>query len=536
MIGATPVKSLALAILISFVYVIAITIGNNLHGAPENQRTPLLVFMFSMALLSSSFSYVLSDRIVSQKLLSSNLSDFPRDMREKRQQTKIFVVPAFILIMSLLYTSSLGVLVIIRAGANGLDSVSLLPAGVALLIFFVITVFLIINSNKSTILVLGTVIEQLDLVTAEQKDLTKRIRICSVDEVGSISGMVNDFCQNLLVSVEELKSAQLKLGLVGDELNSNAKSSATAVQGLSDGMASVRMASQVQLQSVSESSSAVEQITKNIETLDTLIGSQASSVAQASSAIEEMIGNIGAMTTSINRMAQEFQILSSAAHEGQATLVVSGDRIRQIASRSEALMEANKVISSIASQTNLLAMNAAIEAAHAGEAGRGFSVVADEIRKLAETAAKNSRTIRTELALVQKAIEEVVQTSRTSESAFSKVSQKISETDILVKEIHQGMMEQKDGSAQVLEALRTMNEISDQVRTGSSEMRVGNVRVLDEVGRLHHSSTEIGEKLSSMANNTGAIAASAQKVSALAGETEHTIAQMEKALGEFKTK
>lgn len=534
-LGALPIKTLVLATLLSFLFVGSIISSNEILGASEALRLPFLVHCISLALLASSFSYVLADKLVSHWLFECKLSDYPASIRESRQRVKIFVVPAFILVMSLLFASSLAFLVVFATEGKGLDETSLAFTLGNLIAFFVITIFLIINSNRSTNLVFQTVIVQLEQLASGRKDLTQKINIGSVDELGTISGLVNNFSQNLRVSVDELKAAQYSLASMGEEMNQTAAGTANAVQEMYRNVAVVREKSQTQLASVAESSGAMEQIARNIESLDGLIGTQGSSITQASSAIEEMVGNVNAMTGSINRMAEEFQILSAAARDGQDTLSVSSERIKQISTRSEALMEANKVISDIASQTNLLAMNAAIEAAHAGQAGRGFSVVADEIRKLAESSAQNSTTIRNELSQVQSAIADVVMTSRASETAFTSVSVKIGETEDLVKEIHQGMKEQKEGSSQILEALKTMNQISQQVRIGSSEMRTGNTRVLGEIDLLRTSSLEIGKRLEAMAENTGSIADSAQRVSSLAQGTEETIRHMDQALKAFIT-
>ena len=152
-----------------------------------------------------------------------------------------------------------------------------------------------------------------------------------------------------------------------------------------------------------------------------MIRQQADGVTQASSAVEEMIGNIQSVNASVDKMASSFAQLEQQSREGQQKQAAVNEKILQIEEKSKTLQEANQAIASIASQTNLLAMNAAIEAAHAGEAGKGFAVVADEIRKLSETSTAQSKTIGEQLKSIQTSIIEVVTGSQESSKAFTSV-------------------------------------------------------------------------------------------------------------------
>ena len=365
-------------------------------------------------------------------------------------------------------------------------------------------------------------------------DLTKSIAVAQNDEIGDLASNFNLFLSRLKDIVVNLKSAQSELENIGGELRTSANEAAAAGGQISERVGSIGEKTQRQSSNVVDSSSVIEQIAKNIDSLEGLIAHQASSVTEASASIEQMIGNIGSVTTSIEKMTLQFTELGVAADEGKSVQEAGGARIALIVERSRSLLEANEAISAIASQTNLLAMNAAIEAAHAGEAGKGFSVVADEIRRLAETSAEQSRNIGAELIQVQQAIEDVVSSSRDSEAAFARVAERIGTTSGLVQEVSRAMVEQKEGSVQILEALKSMNDITTSVRSGSAEMTAGNQTVLSAMQRLKELTSEINESMGEMGNGAVAIAEAARKVSVLAAGTANTIGKMDEAIGRFK--
>ena len=536
-IGSFPLRSLGLYIPLAMAYAGVFALLAPSLGMRTDQRFPIFLLQTAFGWLLGAFLYIKGDTFTGAALAEHAIVRYPPDLRNPRQCHKVFIVPLFVCLMTLLLAASWVLLILEAVTLNNPGLLKKTVAAVVLsgVVFTGLTVLLLVNLIKSNALVYSSIINQMEQISSTQKDLKSRISIRSVDELATIAGFINYFCNTLASNMRILKEIQADFTKVGENLQRSARTSASAISQIADSVNTVKEKAEAQGQSVGESSNAMKEVTSGIADMEKMINEQANSVNAASSAIEEMISNIGSASNSINIMADQFTELTALSEQGKDAQIQSRKKIELIAERSAALLEANKVIAVIASQTNLLAMNAAIEAAHAGATGQGFAVVADEIRKLAETSAAQSKNIRQEINLVQQAITEVVIASKDSEGAFSRVSDRIGQTDSIVREVKEAMNEQKAGSSQILATLRTMKDISARVRDGSKEMSAGNQTILGAITHLKDASYEIQRNIDQIASSFKTIEIDAQEVSESAEKTVQNIARIEAVVGQFKT-
>ncbi len=346
-------------------------------------------------------------------------------------------------------------------------------------------------------------------------DLTQRIPVSSGDEVGSMAESFNSFSSSLGRMILAIRNASTRLQEVGQELSANMEQTASSVNQISATVDSVNRRISDQASGVTESAQALTEIGRNIDRLNHLIENQAAAVTESSASIEEMIAGIQNVTRNVEQAGSYFTDLLRASDLGKEKLNKVNDEIRGIAEKSETLLETNRMISEIAARTNLLAMNAAIEAAHAGDAGRGFAVVADEVRKLAETSASRSRDTGMTLKAVKSVIDDVVESSKEAGRSFETVLGLIRTVGSLEEEIKHAMIEQNQGSKQILEALTGIQEVTEQVKTGSSEMNAGSKTVLGEMDRLLAITEEVRHSMQEMAEGTQEINRAVNAVSDL---------------------
>jgi len=350
-----------------------------------------------------------------------------------------------------------------------------------------------------------------------EMDFEVDIEVNRRDEIGEMQKAIMRIRDNLKDSITEIRSAQAHLVLAqkSEKINDVVQGSMSIMEGMINEINGVSDNVNSQKESIKKASNSVDEIFSSVDSFRKTVMDQSSLVSESSHAVEKMISSISTVRTTAEDTRQTMDILGKSSDSGRKMLLQLLEELGNVQNQSSSLQVANRTISDIAAQTNILAMNAAIEAAHAGEAGRGFAVVAGEVRKLAELSSKESESVSREIQKMGKIIAHIGTVSQETSRAMDTIFRGVSDVNMSFKTIDSSIREQAEEGVQVLGALKTVQDITVRVKSDTETIYTQSSAIHTEVEKLQEVSQMVNNGVGSVRSASGEISSFLQNVKSL---------------------
>jgi len=370
----------------------------------------------------------------------------------------------------------------------------------------------------------------------ENNDISDSSAIKRKDEFGISAGQFKNSFKILNNLITSIKKTTATTANVKDSLAASAEETSATIVNIKNSTASLLNESEKMDINVSENVASVEEITANINSIKDQINEQVAMVEESTAAITEMISSLHSVDSVTRKKADSVLRLVAAIQAGNDASAATDVKFQvDVIDKIDGISGMATSIQAIAAQTNLLSMNAAIEAAHAGDAGKGFAVVADEIRKLADTSSKSSSSISKIIKEISDGIAGTGEVAQKKVDAFVVMNKEIIETKNAFDEIVTSVQELNSGGAQIQDAMVVLQDVSSNIKNAAVEMTVGAEQVMKSQLELQDISQNVNSGMQEISSGSEEIVIASDEIVRYSSELDSVVNDLKEETDKFKT-
>ena len=365
-------------------------------------------------------------------------------------------------------------------------------------------------------------------------DLTKQIKILEIDDLAVVISHFNQFIGNMREKLLTIENATSRVTHSSETLFDELQNTSAATEEMVASVEQINRTTGNRTSLVEQTGENLRSMIESLNQVKNSVDTQATFVEQTSSAINQMAASIQSVTQATGKANDLSNHLSDAASAGGKAVNDSIAAVKDVETSSEEVNNLVSTITKIASQTNMLAMNAAIEAAHAGDAGRGFAVVAEEVRNLAENSSNSAKLITDQIQQMVGVVNNGVQMSEKAGDALGRVLGDINQTTEVINGIALAMDEQNAGATEILNSITSLVEATQKIKKISQDEMDKNEDMQKSIDQIIQAFQEIRLATEEQTQGTKDMIQTVSQLQEVAQDNQDVVKILSEAFAGFK--
>lgn len=367
-------------------------------------------------------------------------------------------------------------------------------------------------------------------------DFSANIDISQNNEFAHLFGHINSFVDEFSKIINGVKVLASESNNIKQKVNQVTDQSVSNIGEISENISVMTGQINQLVSDIGKSSDTIKHFFNQIKQLASKIEEQAYNVEESSTSIVQMSTSLLNISDIAMKRRQAGESLVNIVADGGEKVQKTNDLVRQTAQDVNDILQIIDIINTIADQTNLLAMNASIEAAHAGDAGKGFAVVAQEIRKLAEMTNNNARKIQEVIDIVANRMKTVQESSNESKFFFDHIQLETGNFNVALEEIARAIGEISSGSNEIMTVMKALSTLSHEIKNDSEVMREDTVNLDTLMGNIRQFGETVQSGIGVINSGASGINASMEEVKKMNSINANSIANLYETVSRFKTR